>query len=102
MPVESTRRHARVLPGPVDVLELNGAQHGFAVHDDPGYTDPQPQVWPAQAIEQVGAFLTVQELSGRSAPRWAQCCAHRRALIECPCGLIASAIGEPGVVSGPL
>ncbi|MER7760752.1 alpha/beta fold hydrolase [Streptomyces sp. NPDC097619] len=56
--IESTRRYARVVCGPVEVLELAGAQHGFAVHEDPGYADPQSQAWQAQVIERVGDFLT--------------------------------------------
>lgn len=58
VPVESSRRYLRVLGGPAELVELEGAQHGFAVHDDPLYADPQSQVWQAQVIEKVTGFLT--------------------------------------------
>ncbi|KJY18864.1 alpha/beta hydrolase [Streptomyces katrae] len=58
VPVESSRRYLRVLTGPAELLELDGAQHGFAVHEDPGYADPQTQIWQAQVIERVTGFLT--------------------------------------------
>ncbi|MFE5521659.1 hypothetical protein ACFQ9Q_28670 [Streptomyces virginiae] len=57
MPVESSRRY---LPfgGPAELLELDGAQHRFAVHDDPQYKNPQMRAWPAAVIERVTGFLT--------------------------------------------
>ncbi|MEK8143616.1 dienelactone hydrolase family protein [Streptomyces sp. M10(2022)] len=35
VPVESSRRHKSMFGGPVELVELDGAQHGFAVRDDP-------------------------------------------------------------------
>ncbi|MFD7720447.1 alpha/beta hydrolase [Streptomyces sp. NPDC059814] len=58
VPVESSRRHQAMFGGPVELVELDGAQHGFAVHDDPQYLDPQSQVWQRKVIEKVSAFLT--------------------------------------------
>ncbi|GAA2753155.1 hypothetical protein [Kitasatospora cinereorecta] len=57
VPVESSRRHRSMFGGPVELVELDGAQHGFAVHDDPRYLDPQSQVWQREVIERVGASL---------------------------------------------
>ncbi|MFB7260766.1 alpha/beta hydrolase family protein [Streptomyces nojiriensis] len=59
VPVESSRRYLPVFGGPAELLELDGAQHGFAVHDDPRYANPQSQVWQAEVIERVAGFLTV-------------------------------------------
>ncbi|MFJ4094157.1 alpha/beta hydrolase [Kitasatospora sp. NPDC089913] len=57
VPVESSRRHRAMFGGPVQLVELDGAQHGFAVHDDPRYLDPQSQAWQREVIERVGSFL---------------------------------------------
>ncbi|MBZ4322786.1 alpha/beta hydrolase family protein [Streptomyces huiliensis] len=58
VPVESSRRYLACFGGPADLLELHGAQHGFAVHDDPEYLHPQSQAWQAEVIERVTLFLT--------------------------------------------
>ncbi|MFG2842580.1 alpha/beta hydrolase [Kitasatospora sp. NPDC048296] len=57
VPIESTYRHRPMFGGPTELLELDGAQHGFAVHDDPGYLDPQSQAWQRQVIDRVREFL---------------------------------------------
>lgn len=57
VPVESSRRHRAMFGGPVELVELDGAQHGFAVHDDPKYLHPQSQVWQNEVIQRVNAFL---------------------------------------------
>ncbi|GAA0276420.1 alpha/beta fold hydrolase [Streptomyces polychromogenes] len=57
VPVESSRRYLPAFTGPAELLELDGAQHGFAVHEDPGYADPQTQIWQAQVIDRVSGFL---------------------------------------------
>ncbi|MFF1909119.1 alpha/beta hydrolase [Kitasatospora sp. NPDC058218] len=57
VPVESSRRHRAMFGGPVELVELDGAQHGFAVHDDPQYLHPQSQVWQREVIGKVSAFL---------------------------------------------
>ncbi|MBT2539757.1 alpha/beta fold hydrolase [Streptomyces sp. ISL-44] len=59
VPVESSRRYLPVFSGPAELVELDGAQHGFAVHDDPQYADPQSQAWQAEVIERVTGFLSV-------------------------------------------
>ncbi|MFJ5551202.1 alpha/beta hydrolase family protein [Streptomyces sp. NPDC093225] len=60
VPVESSRRYVCVLGGPAELMELEGAQHGFAVHEDPAYAHPQSQAWQAQFIERVTGFLTAE------------------------------------------
>ena len=35
-------------------MEIDGAQHGFAVHDDPQYLNPQSQEWQAFVIRDRG------------------------------------------------
>lgn len=57
VPVESSRRYLSLFTA-AELLELDGAQHGFAVHDDPGYADPQTQTWQTQVIDQVTGFLS--------------------------------------------
>ena len=58
IPVESSREYARQISAPVTLLEVEGAQHGFAVHDDPGYLDPQTQEWQAFVIGSVAEWIT--------------------------------------------
>jgi alpha-beta hydrolase superfamily lysophospholipase len=48
--VESSRWAARQLAVEHQLIEINGAQHGFAVHDDPSYANPQSQQWQAEVI----------------------------------------------------
>ncbi|MFI5756655.1 alpha/beta hydrolase [Streptomyces sp. NPDC051569] len=57
VPIASSRRHKPMFGGPVELVELDGAQHGFAVHDDPSYLDPQSQAWQREVIGKVSAFL---------------------------------------------
>jgi pimeloyl-ACP methyl ester carboxylesterase len=58
IPVDSSREYARQIGAPVTLLEVEGAQHGFAVHDDPGYLDPQTQEWQAFVIRSVVEWIT--------------------------------------------
>lgn len=39
-------------------VEIEGAQHGFAVHDDPQYLNPQSQEWQAFVIRAVVEWIT--------------------------------------------
>jgi pimeloyl-ACP methyl ester carboxylesterase len=57
VPVESSRRFRPMLGGPAELVELDGAQHGFAVHEDPTYLDPQTQAWQREVISRVSEFL---------------------------------------------
>jgi pimeloyl-ACP methyl ester carboxylesterase len=57
IPVESSRSAVGVMGGSARLLELDGAQHGLAVHDDPGYRQPQTQRWQASVIDEVAQWL---------------------------------------------
>lgn len=57
IPVESTRAAVQRIKGDVELLEIEGAQHGIAVFDDPQYLHPQTQLWQAQVVEAVSAWL---------------------------------------------
>lgn len=57
--VELSRRYAPLLGGGARLVELDGAQHGFAVHEDPGYLHPQSQAWQREVIELVRRFLVM-------------------------------------------
>jgi alpha-beta hydrolase superfamily lysophospholipase len=59
VPIDSSRAAAAQLSAPHRLVEIEGAQHGFAVHDDPTYADPQSQEWQAFVIRTVAAWLTV-------------------------------------------
>ncbi|OLT06089.1 alpha/beta hydrolase [Pseudonocardia sp. CNS-004] len=58
IPIDSSRRAVSEFGSESKLVEIHGAQHGFAVHDDPGYAHPQSQRWQADVIEAVGAWIT--------------------------------------------
>jgi len=59
VPVESSRAAVgQVTRAEARLIEIDGAQHGFAVHDDPLYREPQTQQWQASVIRSVTAWLT--------------------------------------------
>ncbi|GAB7183457.1 lysophospholipase alpha-beta hydrolase superfamily protein [Kitasatospora sp. Ki12] len=57
--VELSRRYAPLFGegAGAELYELDGAQHGFAVHDDPTYASPQSQSWQREVIAKVAGFL---------------------------------------------
>ena len=55
--IESSRRAADEVAGECTLIEIDGAQHGFAVHDDPGYADPQTQDWQALVIRETATWI---------------------------------------------
>ncbi|MFD2470545.1 alpha/beta hydrolase [Amycolatopsis silviterrae] len=57
VPIESSRAADRELTCEHRLVQLDGAQHGFAVHDDPKYADPQTQEWQRQVIHEVREWL---------------------------------------------
>lgn len=59
VPIESSRVAAEQLTAQHMLVEIEGAQHGFAVHDDPTYAHPQSQEWQAFVIRTVTEWLTV-------------------------------------------
>jgi alpha-beta hydrolase superfamily lysophospholipase len=58
VPVESSRAAVGRFGGPCKLIEIEGSQHGFAVHDDPQYLDPQSQEWQAFVIRTVAEWVT--------------------------------------------
>lgn len=57
IPIESSREHAARMPAETHLFEIDDAQHGIAVHDDPGYLDPQTQAWQAEAITEIAGWV---------------------------------------------
>jgi alpha-beta hydrolase superfamily lysophospholipase len=57
IPVDSSRDAATRLTCKHRLIELDGAQHGLAVPEDPTYADPQTQAWQASVIDSVSAWL---------------------------------------------
>ncbi|PRY01687.1 alpha/beta hydrolase [Allonocardiopsis opalescens] len=58
IPVESSRQAVSRLAGETRLLEIEGAQHGFAVHDDPEYRQPQTRKWQAEVIRAAAEWFT--------------------------------------------
>lgn len=58
IPVQSSRDLIATLAGPAELIEIDGAQHGIAVHDDPQYRDPRTQAWQASAIQTITKWLS--------------------------------------------
>ncbi|MEV1175616.1 alpha/beta fold hydrolase [Nonomuraea sp. NPDC049784] len=58
IPVQSSRDAVDKFGGGARLLEIEGAQHGIAVHDDPQYADPQTQEWQAHAIDTLSDWLS--------------------------------------------
>ncbi len=58
IPIESSRAAAQQLQAEHKLVEIDGAQHGFAVHDDPQYLNPQSQEWQAFVIRMVADWVT--------------------------------------------
>jgi uncharacterized protein len=58
IPIESSRTAAQQLQVEYKLVEIDGAQHGFAVRDDPQYLDPQSQEWQTFVIQTVADWVT--------------------------------------------
>ncbi|MEU4802360.1 alpha/beta fold hydrolase [Actinosynnema sp. NPDC023587] len=58
VPVEASRAAVREFRAEHRLVEIKGAQHGFAVHEDPEYRDPQTQEWQAFVIRTVAEWFT--------------------------------------------
>ncbi|WP_157254899.1 alpha/beta hydrolase [Nonomuraea typhae] len=58
VPVEESKTAVPQFRAPCRLVEIEGAQHGFAVHDDPQYLNPQSQQWQAFVIRTVAEWLT--------------------------------------------
>jgi pimeloyl-ACP methyl ester carboxylesterase len=57
VPVQSSREYIAKIPVTSRLIEIEGAQHGIAVPDDPRYLHPQTQRWQADAIRNVADWL---------------------------------------------
>ncbi|MFI0421087.1 alpha/beta hydrolase [Spongiactinospora sp. 9N601] len=57
VPIESSRAAVPRFTASCELIEIEGAQHGFAVHDDPRYLLPQSQAWQASVIRSIAEWL---------------------------------------------
>ncbi|OBA68233.1 alpha/beta hydrolase [Nocardia sp. 852002-20019_SCH5090214] len=57
VPIDGSREAATKFTAPVEFVEIEGSQHGFAVHDDPQYLNPKSQEYQAEVIETVARWL---------------------------------------------
>jgi uncharacterized protein len=57
IPVESSRMYVRQIRAEARLLEIEGAQHGFAVHEDPHYLNPRTVEWQALVVRSVVEWL---------------------------------------------
>jgi pimeloyl-ACP methyl ester carboxylesterase len=60
VPVEASRSAMDRFGVEHKLVEVEGAQHGFAVHDDPQYLNPQSQEWQAFVIRTVTEWITAE------------------------------------------
>jgi pimeloyl-ACP methyl ester carboxylesterase len=58
VPVEASHAAMALFAAENRLVEIEGSQHGFAVHDDPQYLDPQSQEWQAFVIRTVADWIT--------------------------------------------
>jgi pimeloyl-ACP methyl ester carboxylesterase len=56
--IEASRAAAAQLRTRHKLVEIEGSQHGFAVHDDPQYLNPQSREWQAFVIRTVTDWIT--------------------------------------------
>lgn len=57
VPIDSSRSAVQNFRAPCELVEIEGSQHGFAVHDDPKYLNPQSQEWQEFVIHTVSDWL---------------------------------------------
>jgi len=58
VPIETTLAALPKFRAEHRLVEIEGSQHGFAVHDDPKYLNPQSQEWQAFVIRTVAGWIT--------------------------------------------
>jgi uncharacterized protein len=61
VPVETSRNAVPLLRTVHRLVEIEGSQHGFAVHEDPQYLNPQSQEWQAFVIRTVADWITAEQ-----------------------------------------
>jgi uncharacterized protein len=57
VPIDSSREYVTRIRAEARLMEIDGAQHGFAVYDDPQYAHPQTTTWQAAVIQAVVDWL---------------------------------------------
>lgn len=57
VPIDGTREAITRFTAPVELVEIEGSQHGFAVHDDPQYLNPKSQEFQAEVVDIVSRWL---------------------------------------------
>ncbi|MGK8502838.1 alpha/beta hydrolase [Nocardia asiatica] len=57
VPIDGSRAAVARFTAPVELVEIDGSQHGFAVHDDPQYLNPKSQQYQAEVIGIVARWL---------------------------------------------
>lgn len=60
VPIEGSREAVTEFTSPVEFVEIDGSQHGFAVHDDPEYLNPKSQEYQAEVIGIFSHWLTTK------------------------------------------
>ncbi|MET8780110.1 alpha/beta fold hydrolase [Nocardia sp. NPDC004654] len=60
VPIDSSRAAVAQFTARVELVEIEGSQHGFAVHDDPRYLNPKSQEFQAEVIRIVADRLAAQ------------------------------------------
>lgn len=63
VPINGTREAIAKFTAPVQLVEIAGSQHGFAVHDDPQYLNPKSHEYQAEVIGIVSHWLTTGSTS---------------------------------------
>jgi alpha-beta hydrolase superfamily lysophospholipase len=58
VPIEGTLAALPKFAAEHRLIQVEGSQHGFAVHDDPQYREPQSQEWQAFVIQAVADWIT--------------------------------------------
>jgi uncharacterized protein len=58
VPIDASREALTLFRAEHELVEIEGSQHGFAVHDDPQYLNPESQEWQAFVIRTVAAWVT--------------------------------------------
>ncbi|MFF0494749.1 alpha/beta hydrolase [Nocardia sp. NPDC004068] len=63
VPIDGSRAAVAQFTAPVELVEIEGSQHGFAVHDDPKYLNPKSREYQAEVIRIVATWLTTGSAS---------------------------------------
>lgn len=62
--IDASRAAIKLLRAKHRLVEIEGAQHGFAVHEDPQYLNPQSQEWQAFVIRTVTEWIDTESSPG--------------------------------------